>query len=244
MLKRIHSITVAVLCLMLVSSFANAQRYGQTVEVSINGGYSTFGMSSLKDFQEDILSQMPVQGKVTSSFPGYLNYSFEVVFFDSTYFVGIMIGHTSTGGRIQYTDYSGSITHDQFVKMNYSGFVAAKRIITTKYGNVFLGSNVLAYKNKVDFKSNEIVLNQETTSTSQFESLNIALGAFFEIQKRIKKMILKGNLGYEFHLATPLYFNDPENTIMTSSNEEVKVDASGLRFSLGVGYAIYTRTKK
>src|SRR5688572_25709865 len=87
---------------------ASAQRYWQRIDVSVSAGYATFRMDDLKAVQEEDLSYMPVEGEITNSFPGYLNFGGEVVFYDSTYFVGVLLGHTSTGGRVHYADYSGS----------------------------------------------------------------------------------------------------------------------------------------
>ena len=122
---------LAIAALMAITD-VSAQRYWQRVDFALNVGYATFKMTDLKQMQKEQLSYMPVDAKITNSFPGYLNYSIDAVFYDSTYFVGVLLGHTSTGGRINYTDYSGSITYDQLVTMNYNGLVAAKKIATDK----------------------------------------------------------------------------------------------------------------
>lgn len=236
--------TCAILVNILLTESSYAQRYGQRVIVTANAGYATTSQRSLKDYQQETLSQMPVEGKITNSFPGYLNYSFDVVFFDSTYYVGFMMGHTSTGGRIQYNDYSGSITADQLVKMNYRGVVIAKRIVPTKYGDIFLGTDLLAYYNKVELKYDEIVLDQKYSYNLQLESLNIAAGVFVMMQKRIGAFFFKGSGGYEFHFATELYEGDPENIFKTLSGKTLKVNADGFRFNLGIGYALYKRSPR
>jgi len=236
--------TLVISVLVSSAGFVYAQRYGQRVDIAVNAGYATFNQRSLKDLQQEILSQMPPQGKITNSFPGYLNYTVDAVFIDSTYFVGILLGHTSTGGRIQYTDYSGSVTADQIVKMNYNGVVAAKRIASTKYGNIFLGANILAYRNKVNLSYSETIYDEHNKSTMQLKSLNIGLGGFVQIYKRMGRFFLKGYGGYEAHFATDLYYDTPENTYKTSSGETVKVNADGVRLGLGVGYTVYKREAK
>lgn len=240
MLKIFFVLTI-IIC---TTGFVSAQRFGQHIDLSINAGYATFNQHSLKDFQQEVLSEMPVQGKILSSFPGYLNYSIDAIFFDSTYFVGVMMGHTSTGARIQYTDYSGSITYDQVVKMNYFGLVAAKRILSTRYGNVFLGMDLLAYRNSVEFEYSEVVLDQLYKSSISLKSLNLALGTFIQIHKRFGNFLVKGSGGYEFHMAKDLYYEESGQTFLTSSGETLKVNADGLRFSLGIGYSVYTRKRK
>jgi len=237
-------LTFVVLVNILFTESIYAQRYGQRVIVTVNAGYATTSQKSLKNYQQEMLSQMPVKGKITNSFPGYLNYSFDIVFFDSTYYAGFMMGHTSTGGRIQYNDYSGSITADQLVKMNYRGILIAKRIIPMKYGGIFLGTELLAYHNKVELKYDEIVLDQKYAYSEQLESLNIAAGFFAIAQKRVEAFFFKASVGYEFHFATELYVDDPENIFTTPSGNTLKVNAEGFRFNLGVGYTLYKRSPK
>ena len=237
--------TYLVIAALMAITEVNAQRYWQRIDVSLNVGYATFKMTDLKQMQAEQLSYMPVDAKITNSFPGYLNYSIDAVFYDSTYFVGLLLGHTSTGGRINTTDYSGSITYDQLVSMTYNGLVAAKKIATTKIGNVFIGTNLLTYFNKAKFNYSEIVLGENATSSYTLESINVALGPFLQLHKRIRKIFLKASAGYEFHIPMELTTGDPNGVyISPATGETFKVQADGLRLSIGVGYALYTRRPK
>jgi hypothetical protein len=234
-----------VMATLMVITDVSAQRYWQRVDIALNVGYATFKMTDLKQIQEEQLSYMPVDAKITNSFPGYLNYSLDAVFYDSTYFVGVLLGHTSTGGRINTTDYSGSITYDQLVTMNYNGLVAAKKIATTKIGNLFIGTNLMTYFNKAKFDYTEIVLGESATSSYTLESFNVVIGPFLQLHKRIRKIFLKASAGYEFHIPMELTNGDTNGVyISPASGETVKVQADGLRLSIGLGYALYTRQPK
>ena len=231
-----------VMATLMVITDVNAQRYWQRVDIALNVGYATFKMTDLKQIQKEQLSYMPVDAKITNSFPGYLNYSVDAVFYDSTYFVGVILGHTSTGGRINSTDYSGSISYDQLVTMNYNGLVAAKKIATTKIGNLFIGTNLMTYFNKVQFKYSETILGENATSSYSLESINVALGPFLQLHRRIGKIILKASAGYEFHIPTELTSDYPGGiNVFPTSDEAIKVHADGLRLGIGLGYALYTR---
>jgi hypothetical protein len=237
--------TYLVIAASMAITDANAQRYWQRVDIALNFGYATFKMTDLKHIQEEQLSNMPVDAKITNSFPGYLNISVDAVFYDSTYFVGVLLGHTSTGGRINYTDYSGSITYDQLVTMNYNGLVAATKIATTKIGNLFIGTNLMMYFNKGQFNYSEIILGESATSSYTLESINVALGPFLQLHKRIGKIFLKASASYEFHIPTELTSDDPGSiNILPASDGTFKVQADGLRLGIGLGYALYTRRPK
>ena len=73
---------------------------------------------------------------------------------------------------------------DQLVKMNYNGLVGALRIASTKAGNIFIGTNLLTYFNKVEFKYSETIFDQSSMSNFELQSLNVAIGPFVQIHKR------------------------------------------------------------
>lgn len=242
-MKKILSLFIVVSSLVVTTSFG--QRYWQRIDVAINFGYATFRMNDLKELQQDQAGYFaPLKGEITNSFPGYLNLGVDAVFYDSTYFVGFVFGHTSTGGRIHYADYSGSVTADQLVRMNYNGVVGALRVASTKVGNIFIGTNLLTYFNKVELKYSETIFDEASTTSNKLQSLNVALGPFLQIHKRFGKFLVKGNLGYEFHLGMDLYYKESDQKYVNSSNEYVKVNADGIRAGIGVGYAVYTRRPK
>jgi hypothetical protein len=236
-----RNITLLSVAAFAINFGACAQRYWQRIDVALNVGYATFSMSDLKDLQNEQMSYLPLDGKITNSFPGYLNFSVEGVFYDSSYFVGTLIGHTSTGGRINYSDYSGSVTMDQLVKMNYNGLVGALRIASTKAGNIFVGMNLLTYFNRVEMKYSEVVLGESASTSFKLQSINVALGPFVQLHKRLGKLFIKGYAGYELHLGMDLTYDGSDQKYTNNSNENVKVNADGLRAGIGVGYAVYTR---
>jgi hypothetical protein len=73
-------------------------------------GGATFKMEDMKYFQEYILTNYPVEGKIISSFPLYTSTSVNYLA-QKWPLVRIGVGYvfTTTGGRSDYTDFSGSI---------------------------------------------------------------------------------------------------------------------------------------
>ncbi len=65
-----------------------------------------------------------------------------------------------------------------------------------------------------------------------------------QIHKRFGKFLVKGNFGYEFHFGMDLFYDEPDQKYITNSNENVKVNADGIRVGIGLGYAVYTRRPK
>ena len=73
-------------------------------------GGATFKMEDMKYFQEYILTNYPVEGKIISSFPLYTSTSINYLA-QKWPLVRIGVGYvyTTTGGRSDYTDFSGYI---------------------------------------------------------------------------------------------------------------------------------------
>jgi len=73
-------------------------------------GGATFKMEDMKYFQEYLMSNYPVEGKIISSFPLYTSTSINYLV-QKWPLVRIGVGYvyTTTGGRSDYTDFSGYI---------------------------------------------------------------------------------------------------------------------------------------
>jgi hypothetical protein len=237
MFKWLHSALVFFLVTSIVSQ-------AQEVTGNINLGYSTFSLNSFKEFQHELANSYPVGTKVVDAFPGYLNYSAGVQILYSSFYFGILGGHTSTGGRISYADYSGYIKSDQLISANYLGSMIAKKIFERKKLCFYVGADVLNYFNKVVFKEVDQVGSKTNSSQLQFHSSNLAFGGFIELQRRSKKIIFKSNVGWELQLSGDLKFDGNSNQhLVNSSGQNVKINTGGLRTSIGIGY-LFTQGKQ
>lgn len=89
--------------------------------IFVHGGYSTFQLNQLRDYNANILNALPVEGRLVSDFPGYFTYSGSIQCSFESVFAGLYAGHSSTGSRISYRDYSGYIRFDQIIRTNSLG---------------------------------------------------------------------------------------------------------------------------
>ena len=231
-----------IVLLLIFAHSASAQHYGQHLDISLNAGYATFNLDQLKSYQQRFLEQSPLPAKITNDFPGYLNLSLDAAFYDSAYYVGMMLGHTSTGGRIAYSDYSGSYDYDQLVRMTYAGVFGGFRILETKAGAFFFGATLLTYLNRVDLKYTETVADDSYAYTTKLWSVNLSFGPYLQYQKRVGKLTYKASAGYEFHYAPNLFFrHEDSEEYVGPDGQSMNANASGARFNVGVGYALFTR---
>jgi hypothetical protein len=146
MLKRLHFTTIIFLSLSF-STIGSCQE----LVVGASIGYSTFSMGDLKELQNELLNQLPFDGKIVESFPGYLNYSINISLARPTLYYGIVLGRTSTGARISYSDYSGSYSLDQLAQMTYLGGTIAKKVNRNQKIDLYIGGQLLYYLNNLSF---------------------------------------------------------------------------------------------
>jgi hypothetical protein len=213
---------------------------GQTPEVGLDVGYATFTMTDLKLFQKELSRQYPVDASVVESFPGHLNFSMNLKFVYQKFYFGVVVGHTSTGGRISYADYSGSLSSDQLIRINYFGPVIAARLGGNETYSVFFGGNVFYYANNVIFREKIQISTETLTHETRLKSVNVATGPYLEVQKKIKSLSLRVVVGAELHITGPLSRDgSSDNVLMNSRDEEVNVQAGGLRLSFGMAYLLW-----
>ena len=228
MFQRIRYSIVVFSVIGLCITGANAQKF----VLHASAGYATFGLKSLKDQQHEMSTQMPVQGKIVQSFPGYLNYSADFIWQRDSVYFGLMFGHTSTGGRVAYADYSGYSHVDHKLGLTYYGIQAARRIGRGPKTGYFLGIQVLSYIHSLKIHTKEVVFDESWSSTQEYTGGSISLGPFFEVRRQHKKFIFKGRAAYELHI--PGAFDAPDDSPMA----DTQASATGARISLGVGYVL------
>lgn len=240
MLAKFKKIKIYILLIVLLIPVDDL--VGQTrFSVGISAGYATFKMKSLADYQQERLGQYDTPVKITDNFPGYLNYSANFMISRPSIFYAFYLGHTSTGGRIHYSDYSGEVSSKMFAKMTFLGAGIAAQIFQIKSTKVFLGGNLLVYLDKLKMTEHEIVYDTDRNykSSVTLESLNLAAGPLLEAQREVKKILFKINGSYELHLPGRLTLDGAQDYYLkNSAGESVKIDGSGLRFNIGVSYLL------
>lgn len=239
MFSRIFHSLVVLLSLALFTSTASAQLFTGTYSAGVSVGYSTFSMEQLKDMQRELKRQYPVDMKILEEFPGYWNYNASFLIYQDERYYGWVVGHTSTGGRLYYSDYTGHIASDQIVTMTYTGATMAKTVSSNEIANILLGAQGLLYFNKLKLIEARKVYDENSLVVERFNSRCLALQGFVELQKSINKFQLKLQAGYEVQLPGQLlYQNRKDYYMVNSSNEKVRLNAGGIRTSLGVHYTI------
>lgn len=220
-----------VLFLLGVFPVLSAQKTGFSASV----GGATFAMDDMKYLQENILSSYPIEGAIISSFPPYFTASAEVVHQFFTHFrAGAGYNYTTTGGRSDYSDYTGNvetdmtaISHRFGVSVNYS-ILAGERLDLSLYGE--LDAN-LSY---LDISSTINVLGLTSGVQNKYSSISPTGSAGLELLYNFKESALGIEAGYLVDLQGELS-NRESGTDLLDPNDRDRIlttDWSGWRLGI------------
>jgi len=212
-------------------------------EVSLNAGYGSYMMLSLKDLQNSLLDNMGLPLIKTSSFPPYLNYSFKFGYNRGKSSSGIMGGIMSTGARSSLADYSGFYISDINCVAKYIG------VYKRTYGKSFTVLNqslVTGFSMNLAFLYSDITMSDhlrlynpddvdyDEMGTFVFNSFGLYTEPSFFVQHMFSRHVgVELNAGGALSLCTPLYY-EKFNLDLYFYEQRRYVNWSGLRVSIGV----------
>jgi len=233
-----HQRNAVALVLLLSLGLLPTRINAQQLVGAVYAGYGTFSMHDLKGFQKVMMDRQQFDTRVVETFPGYLSYGVDLLYVRNKGFFGGGWGHTSTGGRLSYSDYSGYYNFDQVVHMNVVSLQGGIRIFPNYETCFFLGLKGAVYSNKLDLKEELSIGNQTVAEVTPMHSTNVACQPFLSAQRTLKRLFLKLDAGYEFHNAGKLTTTDGKNNQIPdgSGKKPATIQPDGLRVSLGVGY--------
>lgn len=214
-----------------VLSGANAQRTG----LSASFGGATFAMDDMKYMQEYILDSYPLEGAVMSSFPPYFTSTFQVVHEFLTHLRGgAGYSYSSTGGRTDYSDYTGNVetnilavSHRFGVSVNYS-ILGGDRLDLSVYGK--LDANL----SFVDITSNIYVLGFSNGIQNRYKSLSPSGSAGLELLYSFRDLAFGIDAGYLVDLPGDLRNRDTDSDFLDPNDRQrvLTSDWSGWRISI------------
>lgn len=212
-------------------------------EFSLNGGYGSYMMLSLKELQNSLLDNLGLPLIKTSSFPPYLNYSFKFGFNRAKSSDGIVGGIMSTGARSSLADYSGFYISDINCVAKYIG------VYKRMYGKSFTVLNqclVTGFSMNLSFLYSDIIMSDhlrlynseavdfDDMGTFVFNSFGLYTEPSFFVQHMFSRHFgLELNAGGALSLSTPLYYKK-FNLDLYFYEQRRYVNWSGLRVSIGV----------
>jgi hypothetical protein len=218
-----------VLLLVFVSETTKAQK----IKIELGYGIAGYSMTDLKSFNDLILKNLPVEGKITDNFPSQ---PYETVTISShiskTFIVGITGSYYTTGSRVSYKDYSGEYRFDNVLNSYNPGILIGTKLYAGAV-NISLLAN--ASYSFVDMKFKETMM--DNSQTDKFKSNSFSVLPELKIARKIKMFEVSLNAGYMYDFEAPYTLSNGNGKLKNSeTNKEIRNNWSGYRFSLNLGY--------
>lgn len=229
--------------LILILLFAqNLYSGDDNFEISV--GFNNFQMNSLKILNSELNQQASdnykINTKIVDDYPPFWGYSLAYKSKVFKYFnFGAIVGLTSTGSRINYTDYSGSYSLDNKVHcLNYGLVldVVANLDDNVDFNLGFEGGLLHSFLNT---KESLTIGNESQSNQYDFDAasyyLNVNLKLYHQIHESFK---IGFNLGFliDFNDYYKLTTNNNRVLVFPSNNQLVWTDWTGIRSGLIFNY--------
>ena len=225
-----------------------------TIEAQIiflGGGFGggTFGMNSVKEYNQTILKQLPFKPAIKENFPPFFVYKAEIIYcLPDNLSVAINVTSTSTGSRLSLADYSGKYTLDNIQKGLFTG---VKLLYGTGLKKGYLNGLNLSMEGGAAFSKMNISeeLNVGTESQNDKMDLNatgfyVQPGAcyFLNLTKQFK---VCANISYYYGIEKGYHLPNNRKQILYNqeSGSPVKPQWDGIRLGI-TAYWNLRSTKK
>ena len=217
--------------------FSCEDSIAQKVGIAFNVNYGNYNMNEIHQFQDELIESFPVKAKKMSSFPAFVGYDGRLFLAIKRMNVGIVGSFNSTGSRISYSDYSGSIAIDQLAKLKALGaFVEYTISDRSEKWEPFVSLMMLRGKSSYTLDARMKVGEEASDEQLDFESNHILLNPAFGIRRNVRSFYASATVGYVLDSSEDLrYEKDHKLRLLNEDNEPVGLDWSGFRLGLSIG---------
>ena len=222
----------------IVFSQATAQ-----LALEFQSQYCSFDMGDLRKLQDDLFTSPVPMTKVTS-FPSYFGFKGAAMYMlQNNIQLGLSYSYTSTGGRVQYKDYSGSITGDQLTNATSIGVLARSYVAGNEKVKIGFSATIAAEFTKLALNNTIEIGADATKSNDDFKSTGIMMTPSLILKySPLKNFFLTAEVGYHFAINQDTYrwTGDGHSQLhMNGSNSALSPNWDGVRAGIGLGYLIH-----
>jgi hypothetical protein len=213
--------------------------------IFFNAGYSSYDAKQMKAQVVKAHNTFP-QTKIVANFPAYFAYTGGIsVYTDrEDLMFTAFAGHSSTGSRISYGDYSGHVYEDFLVKTNmFGGSIAAAMIERHGYA-LWIG---LRYT--LNLNSLKVITELQSPSDYSHDEYSFVnktngLEPYVAFSKKLNRFAVRIEAGYSFQSHARWHLPDNKRVVLADADtqEDIKYNGSGFRLSAGVSFFIFKQS--
>ncbi|MBF8965079.1 hypothetical protein I0P70_17660 [Pontibacter sp. FD36] len=202
-------------------------------------GYGTFSMQGLKTVQEGFKYQNDLGLEVVEEFPAYYQFGLQFRYnISERYAGGIVLETGSTGGRVAYADYSGSIRADQLVSYKSAGTFSEYLIREGKL-NWYACIEVTAVRSALTLETTSQIKQHHGHDKDELVAIGVGIKPYVSLKYPVKRFVPEISMGYLFYYGKPFHLREDERMILSANNKEIGPDWGGLRVTAGIGVLLF-----
>lgn len=200
--------------------------------------YGSYSMKGLKEVQQSLFpSNIPLE--VVESFPSRTGFEFNLLRTFDRLSLGTGFSKASTGGRVSYADYSGSIMHDIIANSMMVSIQVEYALIKNEGWELFFAMRNGLAISTMTYRTT-LTLGADTDEIkNKFKSMNFALSPALGARFFYGNFFLHPEVRYESHIVKGdlTYSSDSDEELKVNGNK-VQMDWDGVRLSISLGYRI------
>jgi hypothetical protein len=239
MIKKIPILMI----LFFLPVIVTAQKWSVSGEIF----YGTFKMKSMREFQTSVQGwQLPFEYQIVDKFPSFAGYNLLTRYDVSPRTtLGVRLQYVSTGGRVDYGDYSGQITHDQLLHAFSIGLNSTIRITKPSDWQGFLSFTAGTTRTSLNLSTTSHRSDLKSTYNYYFRSYNYFFNPAIKVGRKISShLMLYATAGYDFQIHRTLRApQDDRAYLKTSNGRDVIAEWDGVRLGAGISYQFALRKK-
>lgn len=225
---------ITITCLLFLIAVAS---FPQRLSVGVGGGYGSYSMGTLKEFQSWRLQQSGLPLKTTDNYPVAPFYRAEVALSNWLGFdkIGVFYAFNSTGARTTMSDYSGRVNLDALINGNQLGLTIHKDFSymgPLSMGAFVDGSLLLSSLRATDYLKLEAPANVTQKDSYDLRAKGYSVEPGFAVKYVIKPIVFQLTLGYLLDFSGKLYVKGSKNQWLQIDRTVIEPDWSGLRMGL------------
>ena len=228
--------------LLIASTSALAQ---SPAEIRLGVGYGSFSMGDMKELQQNALNAIAVNARATDRFPAYFMYNLKYMFrseVDNHF--GIVAEMGSTGGRVGYSDYSGTYREDQLLRYRRLGIVVENYISLPKGFNGWLGLELSMLFSKLFYEGELSITGAGTVrEIHTFYAWGGAVQPYIALERKIGMFRLGAQAGVCLNMSEGFRLKGERDTKLVNpveNSEDVAPAWSGWRLEMHLGIPLNT----
>ena len=213
----------------------------------VKGTYNFFSMSDESGLQNDLLNQLTGQvipAVAVESFPPYYGLQLQLVYIlrsnaGKEYHLGFFLDQASTGGRIDYKDYSGEIKLDQLFQAFSFGPVGEVVKDLGNNFNITLGLNVPLIFGSFKIKSYSRIATSVNNQEVDFSAFTVGLEPGLTLSYLFHNVSVGINMDFLMAFSSSYTLDsNSELKLLNNSGNPVTMGMNGVRLGLVLGYRL------